>query len=140
MVLKSTEVIVDRNEVKFVIGDGTVVYKTDINSFESNSGLTIHNIEFPYLTGYYINLQDISKTFSCGNIIDNLVLMMKKDYNNVLIIVDFEGVEEITDSFFKSYTKFLLESNNKIITINMNTSITNNFGSFIRTNISEEIE
>lgn len=139
MILKSTKIIIDNNEIKFTIGDGTVVYKTDINSFEKKSGLTIHNIEFP-IKGYYIDLQDISKTFSCGKIIDNLVLLMKKEYDDVLIIINFEGVEEISDNFFKSYTKFLLESNNKIITINMNTSITNSFGSFIKTNILEETE
>ena len=140
MVLKSTEVVIDKNEVKFIIGDGTVVYKTDVNSFEKNSGLTIHNIEFSDLRGYYIRLKDLSSTFSCGNVVDNLVLSIKKEYDNILLVIDFNEVEEVSESFLKSYTKFLLETNNKVITINMNIAISNSFGSFITKSIMEEVE
>ena len=59
---------------------------------------------------------------------------------NTLIIIDFDGVEEATESFFKSYTKFLLESNNKIITINMNTILAKTYSDFIISNITEEEE
>ena len=67
MVLKSAKIIVDENEIKITIGDGTVVYSTDINSFEENSGLTIHNIELASLDNfYYINLKEIGKNaFLC---------------------------------------------------------------------------
>ena len=51
--------------------------------------------------------------------------------------MDFDEVEEVVDSFFESYTKFLLTTNNKVITINMNTNITNQFGFFISEKILE---
>lgn len=140
MALIPTKVFIDSNNVEFRIGDGSVVYKTDINSFEENSGLTIHNIEFSSLTGYYLRLGDINTAFNCGNIINNLDIELKRNEKNVLLIIDFDEVTEVSNSFFKTYTKFLLETSNKVITINMNTAISNTFSDFIQTNITEETE
>lgn len=140
MIIQSTKVIIDKNEIKFTIGDENVVYETDINSFEEKSGVTIHNVEISKLKGYFIKLSELSSTFNCGNVIDNFALLTKKDYKNTLMIIDFDGVEEATESFFKSYTKFLLESNNKIITINMNTILAKTYSDFIISNITEEEE
>lgn len=137
MLLKSARVVVDKNLIKIKTGDDSVVYETDINSFEENSGVTIHNIILQELEAYYISLKSISDTFGCGNIFDNLALQIDNEYQNVLLIIDFDGVEEIVDSFFESYTKFLLKTSNKVITINMNTGITNQFGNFIKQNILE---
>lgn len=140
MALVPTKVFIDSNNVEFRIGDGSVVYKTDINSFEENSGLTIHNIEFSSLTGYYLRLGEINTEFNCGNIINNLDIELKRNKENILLIIDFDEVTEVSESFFKTYTKFLLETSNKIITINMNTAISNTFSDFIQTNITEETE
>ena len=131
MLLKSARVVVDKNLIKIKTGDDSVVYETDINSFEENSGVTIHNIILQELKAYYISLKSISDTFGCGNIFDNLALQIDNEYQNVLLIIDFDEVEEVVDSFFESYTKFLLKTSNKVITINMNTGITNQFGNFI---------
>lgn len=141
MPLKTTNIIINRDEIEIQIGDGTVVYKTDVNSFESDSGLTINNVDFGNeLKGYYINLREISDTFICGNIIDTLAIGIKLEYDNSLLIFDFDGVEEVGNSFLESYTKFLLETSNKIITINMNISVSNSFSSFIKTNIQDTEE
>lgn len=140
MVLIPTKIFIDSNNVEFRIGDGSVVYKTDINSFEENSGLIIHNIEFSSLTGYYLRLGDINTAFNCGNIINNLDIELKRNEKSILLIIDFDEVTEVSNSFFKTYTKFLLETSNKVITINMNTAISNTFSDFIQTNITEETE
>lgn len=139
MVLQSTRVIIDKEKVQLKIGDDTVVYEADINSFEKESGVTIHNIIFPDIEAYYIQLKDISETFGCSNIFNNLALKLEKNYENTLLVIDFEGVTEVVNSFFDSYTKFLLTSKNKIITINMNTAISNQFSYFIKENIKENI-
>lgn len=136
MSLKSTSIVINRDLIEIKIGDGTVVYKTDVNSFEAESGLTINNVDFgKKLKGYYINLGEVSDTFICGNIIDTLTLGMKLEYDDTLIIFDFDGVEEVGTNFLEAYTKFLLETSNKIITINMNISISNSFSSFVKSNI-----
>ena len=140
MALIPTKVFIDSDNVEFRIGDGSVVYTTDINSFEENSGLTIHNIEFSSLTGYYLRLGDINTAFNCGNIINNLDIELKRNETSILLIIDFDEVTEVSNSFFKTYTKFLLETSNKVITINMNTAISNTFSDFIQTNITEETE
>lgn len=128
-----------QNKVTFIIGDGTVVYETDINSFEINSGVTIHNVELNSLKGYYVNLEERGKTFKCGYILDNILLELNKEVNNILLIIDFDKVEEVSESFFEKYTKFLLETKNKVIHINMNPSIESSFGIFIKSNI-EQVE
>lgn len=140
MKIQSVKLNINKNNVDIRIGDGTLVYSTDVNSFEENSGVVIRNVDLSAnLEGYYIRLKDVSDTFVCGNIIDNLSLVTERDYKNSLLIIDFNGVEEVTNSFFKSYTKFLLGTTNKIITINMSIDISNQFSSFINSlNIIEK--
>jgi len=125
------------NNIIFKTEIEDMVYKTDINSFIEESGVTIQNISFP-IEGYYVNLGDISKKFICGNIMENFFIELKKnDVVNSLLVINFDGVTELSESFFKSYTKILLETSNKIITINMNTELSNSFANFILTNIQE---
>lgn len=125
----------DECEIIFTVGVEKMVYKTDINSFVAETGMTIQNISFP-IEGIYINLIEVGKNFVCGNIMENLFMELKRnDIDNALIVVDFDGIEELSESFYKSYTKVLLETSNKIITINMNTKLSNGFANFIRKNI-----
>ena len=131
MKLTPTKVIVDENDIQFKVGDDKVVYETDVNAFLVNTGLTIQNIDLTLLEGYYLQLSSLGKTFSCGNLLDNIFLSLKIEEDNILLIIDFDGVEEVSESFFKSYTKFLLETSNKVITINMDTAISNAFSDFI---------
>lgn len=115
-----------------------MVYKTDINSFVTESGVTIQNVSFPIKKAYYINLSNISKTLICGNIIENLFLeLQKNNVENSLLVVDFNGVKELSKSFYEGYTKVLLQTSNKIITINMDTQLSNEFSAFVLSNIQE---
>lgn len=127
----------NKNNIIFKVGVEDMVYKTDINSFVEETGVTIQNVNFP-IEGYYIRLSEIGKTFICGNIIENLFIELKKnEVENSLLVLDFDGVEELSDNFFKGYTKILLQTSNKVITINMNTGLSNGFSSFILSNIIE---
>ena len=140
MGLTPIQVTMEQDDLIFKIGDGRVVYETDLNAFQENSGLTIQNIDLGLLTGYYLKLSTINKSLSCGNMLENTLFSMGLDKKNILLILDFEKVEEVSESFLKSYTKFLLETSNKVLTINMNISISNDFGNFVLANIQEEEE
>ena len=140
MGLIPTQVIIEQNDLIFKIGDGSVVYETDVNAFQEESGLTIQNINLKTLKGYYLKLSTINKSFSCGNMLENALFNIESGKDNILLILDFEGVEEVSESFLTTYSKFLLETSNKVITINMSISISNDFGNFILSNIQEEEE
>lgn len=129
----------DNCNIFFTAGVEKMVYKTDINSFVENTGVTVQNVTFP-VPGYYIKLSNISENFICGNIIENLFMELRKnDIKNSLIVLDFDGVKELSNNFLINYTKILLETSNKIITINMSTALSNEFGSFVLSNL-EEVE
>lgn len=136
-------VIIKNNDVSFRVGDDKVVYETEINSFVEESGLTIENPIFPLISDrvYYYKLSDISQTYVCGNGFKTNMLEIKKEKESpVILIIDFEDIEEVSESFLSTYTKFLLDSSDKIITINMNIGISNAFGSYVISNIQEEEE
>lgn len=135
--MKPVLIDIDKYNIIFKIGVEEMIYKTDINSFVEESGVTIQNISFP-IEGYYIELADISTSFICGNIIENLFLELEKnEVTNSLLVIDFNKVEELSENFFKEYTKALLSTSNKIITINMSTGLSNDFSSFIKDSIKE---
>ena len=132
-------VVIKNNDIIFRTGDDKVVYKSDINSFIENSGVTISNLVFPIESSkvYYLGLSSIGDTFSCGNLFSNILLELDRtEEKNRIIIIDFQDVNEVSASFLKTYTKFLLETKDKVITINMSTSISNEFGAFVLSNIT----
>ena len=138
--MKPLLVIKNKNNIIFQAGVEEMVYKTDINSFVEESGLTIQNINFP-IEGYYVKVADLGDKVTCGNLIENAFIELQNEsINNTLIVVDFIEVEQLSESAMKSYTKILLQSSNKIITINMDTSVSNGFSSFILQNIIPPIE
>ena len=132
-------VVIKNSDIIFRTGDDKVVYKSDINSFIENSGVTISNLVFPIESSkvYYLGLSSIGDTFSCGNLFSNILLELDRtEEKNRIIIIDFQDVNEVSASFLKTYTKFLLETKDKVITINMSTSISNEFGAFVLSNIT----
>lgn len=138
--MKPLLVIKNKNNIIFQAGVEEMVYKTDINSFVEESGLTIQNINFP-IEGYYVKVADLGDKVTCGNLIENAFIELQNEgVSNTLIVVDFIEVEQLSESALKSYTKILLQSSNKIITINMDTSVSNGFSSFILQNIIPPIE
>ena len=138
--MKPLLIIKNKNNIIFQAGVEEMVYKTDINSFVEESGLTIQNINFP-IEGYYVKVADLGDKVTCGNLIENAFIELQNEgVSNTLIVVDFIEVEQLSESAMKSYTKILLQSSNKIITINMDTSVSNGFSSFILQNIIPPIE
>ena len=136
-------IIIEKNksQITSTMGFDEVVYDGDVNKLVENSGLTVKNIIFPITNSFYIKLADVGSSFVCGNIIQNLNLELKKNnINNSIIVIDFEGIEKLSENFYRTYAKILLETSNKIITINMNTQITNEFGFFVNENILSEVE
>lgn len=132
---------IKNSDIIFRTGDDKVVYKSDINSFIADSGVTVKNIVFPIKSSkvYYLPLGSLNKTFVCGNLFSNIMLELERaEEKNRIVIIDFNDVEEVSSAFLSTYTKFLLETSDKVITINMNTSISNDFGSYVLSNINEE--
>ena len=143
--LTPVKVHINEDKVQLRIGDGTVVYETDVNSFEANSGVVVRNVELSTIRDsvYFLPLEVISrgvevnetgyeeidtkKTIACGNIFDQLVLTINQDYANILIVVDFKNINEVTESFLESYIRFLLSTENKVLSINMNITISTQF-------------
>ena len=136
------QVSINKNDIIFRNGDDEVVYKTDTNAFLENTGMTIKNIRLPLISEkvFYLKLNDEASIFTCGNSLNNILLEVEKEISNGVLIIDFDGVEEISSYFLKKYTQFLLETSNKVITINMNTSISYDFGLFISANIKIKTE
>jgi len=136
-------VTIKNNDIIFRTGDDKVAYKSDINSFVADSGVTIKNIVFPIESSkvYYLPLGSLNKTFVCGNLFSNIMLELERvEEKNRIVIIDFDGVDEVSAAFLSTYTKFLLETSDKVITINMNMAISNDFGSYVISNINEETE
>ncbi|MBO5180181.1 MAG: hypothetical protein J6B87_07555 [Clostridia bacterium] len=134
-------VTIKNNDIIFRTGDDKVAYKSDINSFIADSGVTIKKIVFPIESSkvYYLPLGSLNKTFVCGNLFSNIMLELEKvEEKNRIVIIDFDGVDEVSAAFLSTYTKFLLETSDKVITINMNMAISNDFGSYVISNIKRK--
>lgn len=114
--------------------DDELIHKTEINHFEEKDGVTIQNIEYP-VPAYYVHLYTLfGKTLSCGNIINTFFAHLKAQKDNILLIIDFDGVNEVSENFCAQYYKHLLTTKNKLITINKNTQVSNIFARFIVSN------
>lgn len=142
MIIPVNVTIID-DDIIFRTGDDKVVYTTEVNTFVENSGLTIKNVILPLSSSkvYYSKLSDVSQNYICGNGFKTNMLEIKKELNtDGILILDFADVEEVSVSFLSTYTKFLLESSNKIITINMSIEISNMFSTYILKNIIKDEE
>lgn len=129
IILTPINIITDGNSIEFrTQEENELIYQTQINAFIENSGVTIQNVTFP-VPGYYINLnQSFGETLRCGNIINSFFALLKSKLDNTLIIVDFNGVKEVSEQFCTEYYKNLISSKNKIITINQDINVSNIFG------------
>lgn len=140
MIIPVNVVIVD-DDIILKTGDDKVVYETEVNSFIEDSGLTINNVVLPLTSNkvYYCRLADVSQSYICGNGFKTNMLEIKKELNQTcILIIDFDEVEEVSEGFLSTYTKFILESSDKIITINMSLDISKTFSAYILSNIQEE--
>lgn len=138
----------DSNYV-YIQYQGEKYMQFDINSFEENTGLTVQNIRFP-VPAYVIALCDQAKsasldnvivmgsntTLSCGNVIENLFESIRTQIDNQILIIDFDGIEEISSNFAQSYTQYLLNTKNKVISVNQNWFVHMMLSGFIIHNIN----
>lgn len=122
-------------------GSDDIISKTKVNLFEENTGLTISNPDFN-IPAYMIKLSNYGTSIMCGHIIDNIIGYLKNsDLENILLIVDFSDVIDISESFSEQYTKFLLSTKSKVISINQNTNINNVFSQYVESIIDiQEVE
>lgn len=136
------QVSINKNDIIFRTGDENVVYKSSVNGFLENTGLTIQNIMLPMKSEkvFYFPLIEIGQTFTCGTSLTNALLRLEQESENGLVIIDFNEVTEVSQGFLKAYLTFLLETSNKVITINMNTSISSIFSTYIINNVLTEEE
>ena len=130
--IKQMDVHLTQDLIQFrYIGSDKIIYETQTNQFLENTGLTIKNpsINIPV---YGIELNEWGSSLLCGHIIDNINgRLLEAGLNNIILIIDFNGIAEISQSFCEQYFKFLLTTPSKIININMNTSINNTFAEYI---------
>lgn len=133
--LEQVNVYGNNNYIEYRLQESDeLVYKKQINSIIEDSGATMQNIEYPFPT-YYIHLQNnFGETLDCGNIINTFFNALKAQVDGTVIIIDFDGIIEISNNFCAQYCKYLLTTKNKIININQNTDVTNIFGQFILMN------
>lgn len=112
-------------------GDDNIIYKTKRNLFEEETGLTIRNPDID-IPAYLIKLSNYGTSIMCGHIIDNVIGYLKNsDLENILLVIDFKGVVEISESFIESYIKFILSTKSKVISINLNTNISNAISQYV---------
>ena len=130
--IKTLKVNMSDNIILFQYeGDENLIYKTKKNVFEEQTGLTISNPEIG-IPAYTISLSQYGTSISCGHIIDNIAGYLKgKELENILLIVDFNGVIEISNSFAEQYIKFILSTKSKVLSINTNTNINHVISEYI---------
>lgn len=121
------------------IGDDNIVFEEKKNIFNINTGLTVDNIQSK-IPVYYVTIADFGDKLLCGNIIDNInTALLYNDIDNIILVIDFTNVLQINESFCEEYMKYLLETKNKVITINQNIEVSNTFANYVINNI-ETIE
>lgn len=136
------KVSVNKNQIVFRTGDDKVVYETDVNTFLENTGITVKNVRIPFSSEriFYIPLVDLGETLNCGRSFENAIFELEREEYSGLLIIDFSDITEVSQQFFKKYTQFLLETSNKVITINMNTEISTAFSLYISSNLLKKVE
>lgn len=130
--LQSVNIELEDNFILFRYeGSDDIIYKTQKNLFEENTGVTISNPDID-IPAYLLSLSQYGTSIMCGHIIDNIIGYLKNaELENILLIVDFADVIEISNSFAEQYTKFILSTKSKVISINQNTNITNVLSAYI---------
>lgn len=109
---------------------GNVIYRNKKNIFVKDSGVTISNPQIQ-IPAYIIRLEEFGENLLCGNIINNiLVLLSQNNLDGIILLIDFDGVLDVSQNFVEAYTKYLLKTKNKVITINQNVEVSNAFGEY----------
>lgn len=123
-------------EIEFKDNFMIIQYKGDsivqtINTFQKNTGVTIANPQFD-IPAYVLQLKLFGTNLICGNVIENLIGYLKvTDLEEIVLIIDFDEVIDVSTNFLEEYTKFLLSTKSKVLSINQNTNIINAFSDYV---------
>ena len=130
--LETIEVELEDNFILFRYeGSDNIIYKTQKNSFQKETGLTISNPDIN-IPAYIIQLSTYGTSIMCGHIIDNIIGYLKNaGLENIFLIIDFQDIVEISENFSEQYIKFLLSTKSKVISINQNTNINNAISQYV---------
>lgn len=130
--LQSINIDIQDNIINFRYqGSDDIIYRTQINSFQEETGLTILNPD-KNIPAYVLELSQFGTNIKCGHIVENIILYLKSTgMENVLLIIDFQDVISISQSFAEEYIKFLLSTKSKVLSINQNTNINNAISQYI---------
>lgn len=130
--LTPIKIEVENNFVNFRYeGSDDIIYKTQKNIFQENTGVTISNPDIN-IPAYILTLSAYGTNINCGHIIDNLIGFLKNvKLENIFLIIDFSGVVQVSENFIEQYIKFILSSKSKILSINQNTNITNAIAQYV---------
>lgn len=130
--LQSVNIELENNFIIFRYeGSDDIIYKTQKNLFQENTGLTISNPDIN-IPAYLLSLSNYGTSIMCGHIIDNIIGYLKNaELENILLIIDFRNVIEVSESFAEQYIKFILSTKSKTISINQNTNISNTLSLYI---------
>ncbi len=112
-------------------GDDNVVYETKKNLIVKEKGVIVENPQIG-IPAYIVGVGAFGSELLCGNVIDNIFTALQMaGVDETILIVDFDGVENVSDQFCEAYYKFLLNTKSKVITLNMDIDVSNIFASFI---------
>ena len=130
--LRSVNINLQENIITFRYqGSDDIIYKTQINSFQENTGLTIANPNTD-IPAYALQLNQFGTDIKCGHIVENITAFLKSiNMDNILLIIDFQGVISVSQSFAEEYIKFILSTKSKVISINQNTNINNSLSRYV---------
>lgn len=132
--IQMIRILIDSNKVKLKFMEDEEV-STEINALIENSGVTLQNIEYPIPVYYLVLVENFGTTMKCGNVINTFFTAIKEQIKNSIIVIDFNGIEEVSENFCAQYCKYILNTNNKILTINQDINVSNIFANFVLTNI-----
>ena len=89
-------------------GSDNITYQAQKNLFKEKTGLTIENVGSD-VPAYGLLLKQFGSELVCGHIIDNVIGYLKgAELENIVLIIDFDGITNISKSFCEQYFKFLL--------------------------------
>lgn len=75
---------------------------------------------------YYFKINDLGVTsLVCPNFIQKIKELLDVEIDKAVILIDFDGIEEISAQFAEDYIEFIITEKHKILSINKNISVQN---------------
>ena len=75
---------------------------------------------------YYFKINDLGVTsLICPNFIQKIKELLDVEIDKAVILIDFDGIDEISAQFAEDYIEFMITEKHKILSINTNISVQN---------------